>query len=204
MAWITDSALHLISTMGVWGIFAGMILESACIPIPSEVLMLSGGVLVAHNSLSFLEAVSAGVIGNLIGSVVAYYVGALGGRRLLERYGKYIFFNAHHMDQAQQWFDRYGQRTVFFTRMLPFVRTFISLPAGIARMNPGKFILFTLLGCLPWNIALVYLGYRLGDHWDIVEKYLHPVSYVLAATALCAIAWWLIKRKREQLRGKRS
>ncbi|MFC3797985.1 DedA family protein [Cohnella sp. GCM10012308] len=184
--------------MGVWGIFVGMVLESACIPIPSEVLMLSGGVLVAQHSLTFAQAVAAGVLGNLIGSVIAYYAGAIGGRRLLERYGKYILFNEKHMDHAQRWFDKYGQRMVFLTRMLPFIRTFISLPAGIARMNAGKFVLFTFLGCMSWNIALVYLGYRLGDHWDAVEKFMHPVSYLLAAATVCAIAWWLVKRRRDQ------
>ncbi|ULO04691.1 DedA family protein [Paenibacillus sp. 19GGS1-52] len=199
VAWISDTALNLVNTMGLWGIWIGMILESACIPIPSEVIMLSGGLLVAQGTLTFTEVVAVGVLGNLIGSIIAFYVGAVGGRRLLEKYGKYIFFNARHLEQSQRWFDRYGESTVFFTRMLPFIRTFISLPAGIAGMRAWKFILFTFLGSLPWNMALVYLGYRLGDNWSIVETYLRPVSYIICAAVVLLLIVWLVRRKKERV-----
>lgn len=199
VAWISDTALNLVNTMGLWGIWIGMILESACIPIPSEVIMLSGGLLVAQGTLTFTEVVAVGVLGNLIGSIIAFYVGAVGGRRLLEKYGKYIFFNARHLEQSQRWFDRYGESTVFFTRMLPFIRTFISLPAGIAGMKAWRFVLFTFLGSLPWNMALVYLGYRLGDNWSIVETYLRPVSYIICATVVLLLIVWLVRRKKERV-----
>lgn len=198
LAWISETALHLVNTMGIWGIWIGMILESACIPIPSEVIMLSGGWLAAQGSLSFAGVVAAGVIGNLIGSLIAYYVGATGGRRLLERYGKYILFNAHHLEQAERWFARYGESTVLFTRMLPFIRTFISFPAGIAGMKMWRFAVFTLLGCIPWDLALVYIGYKLGGNWSIVEQYLRPVSYAVCAAVLLLLVWWLVRRRKER------
>ncbi|MHA6529547.1 DedA family protein [Paenibacillus sp. BAC0078] len=198
LAWISETALSLVNTLGIWGIWIGMILESACIPIPSEVIMLSGGFLVAQGSLSFVEVVVAGVVGNLIGSMIAYYVGRAGGRRLLDKYGKYILLNAHHMEQAERWFARFGEGTVFFTRMLPFIRTFISLPAGIAGMKGWKFIVFTSLGCIPWNMALVYLGYRLGGNWSIVEQYLRPISYAVCGVVVLLLGWWLLRRKKER------
>ncbi|CQR54593.1 DedA family protein [Paenibacillus riograndensis] len=111
LASISETALHLVDTMGIWGIWIGMILESACIPIPSEVIMLSGGFLVAQGSLTFAEVVVAGAVGNLIGSILAYYVGRAGGRRLLDKYGKYILLNAHHLEQAERWFARFGEGT---------------------------------------------------------------------------------------------
>lgn len=196
MSSISETALHLVNTLGVWGILIGMLLESACIPIPSEVIMLSGGFLVFGGSLSFAEVAIAGIAGNLIGSLIAYYAGMAGGRRLLDKYGKYILLNEHHLKQAEQWFGRFGESTVFFTRMLPFIRTFISLPAGIAGMKFWKFAVFTTLGCVPWNLALVYLGYRLGGNWSIVEQYMRPVSYAVCGITVLLLAWWLLRRKK--------
>jgi len=197
LEWLTETAIHIVDTMGVWGIFVGMVIESACIPLPSEVIMLTGGVLVARGSLSFLEVALAGVLGNVAGSLIAYAAGAAGGRNLLLKVGKYILFKVHHLEQAERWFARYGESAVLLARNLPFIRTFISLPAGIARMNPGKFIVFSFLGCLPWNFALTYLGYRLGDNWNVVERYLHPVSYALAAGVLLMVLIWFIRRWRQ-------
>jgi len=196
LTWISETALQLVNTMGIWGIWLGMILESACIPIPSEVIMLSGGWLVAQGSITFMEVAVAGILGNLLGSVIAYYIGKAGGRRLLEKYGKYILMNEHHLEQSERWFKRYGESTVFFTRMLPFIRTFISLPAGIAGMKAWKFIVFTALGCIPWNLALIYLGYRLGDNWSIVEQYIRPISYTVCGIVLLLLLWWLVRRYR--------
>ncbi|MFD1774745.1 DedA family protein [Paenibacillus rhizophilus] len=198
LAWISETTLHLVDTMGIWGIWIGMILESACIPIPSEVIMLSGGWLAAQGSLSFAEVVVAGVFGNLMGSMIAYYVGVTGGRRLLDKYGKYILLNTHHLEQAERWFGRYGESTVFFTRMLPFIRTFISLPAGIAGMKAWRFAIFTALGCIPWDLALVYIGFKLGGNWTIVEQYLRPVSYAICVAVLLLLVWWLLRRRKER------
>ncbi|AZN41103.1 DedA family protein [Paenibacillus albus] len=197
--WISNLAIQLINALGISGIFIGMILESACIPIPSEVIMLSGGAAVATGSMTYAEVVIAGVVGNVVGSVIAYYIGAFGGRALLERYGKYVLFNASHFEQSQRWFERYGQSTVFFARNLPFIRTFISLPAGIARMPFMKFLLFSLLGCIPWNMALAYAGLKLGSNADSIETYLHPISYALAGATCLLLAYWLFRKKRRHV-----
>jgi membrane protein DedA with SNARE-associated domain len=186
-------ATYLIDQFGLMGIFIGMVLESACIPLPSEVIMLTGGFFVAKGTFSFWSVVAAGVIGNFIGSIIVYWIGAKGARSLLESYGKYIFLNHKHLQNAEVWFAKYGEWAAFFGRNLPFIRTFISLPAGIARMNFTKFCLFTLLGCLPWNIALTYLGYSLGANWTKVESYVRPVSYAVLVIILLIIVRFLFK-----------
>ncbi|PWW04775.1 membrane protein DedA with SNARE-associated domain [Paenibacillus cellulosilyticus] len=193
--WFSRTAIHLIDTLGLTGIFIGMILESACIPIPSEVILLGGGAASALGSMTYWGVVAAGVFGNLVGSIIAYYIGALGGRRLLEQYGKYILFKQSHYEQAQRWFDRHGELTVLIARNLPFVRTFISLPAGIASMRVTKFILFTFIGCIPWNMALAFAGYKLGQS-DQIERILHPLSYGIAGIILVAGLFWLLKKRR--------
>ncbi|OCT12275.1 alkaline phosphatase [Paenibacillus pectinilyticus] len=185
--WISSSATSLIATYGVLGIFIGMVLESACIPIPSEVIMLFGGFFVQKGSFSYFEVVSAGVLGNLIGSVLIYWIGATGARTLLVKYGKYVWIKTEHMDKAEQWFRRYGEWAAFFGRNLPLIRTFISLPAGIARMNFPRFLLFTFLGCLPWNMAMTYLGFKLGENWQEVEPYVRPISYLMLAVIVIFI-----------------
>jgi membrane protein DedA with SNARE-associated domain len=201
--WISSVGIQLIETFGVFGIFIGMVFESACIPIPSEVIMLSGGAAVAAGSMSYIEVVMAGVIGNLIGSIIAYYVGKRRGRGLIERYGKYVLFRSSHFEQAERWFERYGDSTVFFTRNLPFVRTFISLPAGIAGMNFRKFFIFTFLGCIPWNMALAYAGFKLGMNAHLVEDYLHPISYAIAALVILMLIVWLLRKNRKHTESKR-
>lgn len=196
--WLSRTAIELIDTLGLAGIFVGMILESACIPIPSEVILLGGGAAAALGSMSYWGVVIAGVLGNVVGSIIAYYIGAWGGRRLLARYGKYILFNQSHLDQAQRWFDRRGEITVLIARNLPFVRTFISLPAGIASMHIMKFIAFTIIGCIPWNMALAYAGYKLGES-DQIERIMHPVSYAIAAVVIVAAFFWLFKKRRNHI-----
>lgn len=179
--WISTHTESLIVSYGVIGIFIGMLLESACIPIPSEVIMLFGGFFVQKGSFSYMEVVSAGVLGNLVGSVLIYWVGATGARALLVKYGNFVWIKPEHIDKAEQWFSRYGEWTAFFGRNLPLIRTFISLPAGIAKMNFTRFLLFTFLGCLPWNMLLTYLGFKLGENWQEVEPYVRPISYVMLA-----------------------
>lgn len=129
--WISESALHLVNSMGIWGIWLGMILESACIPIPSEVIMLSGGWLIAQGSLTFMEVAVAGIFGNLLGSIIAYYIGKAGGRRLLEKYGKYILLNEHHLEQSERWFGRYGESTVFLLVCCPLFVLLSHCPQGL-------------------------------------------------------------------------
>lgn len=197
--WISNIAVQLIDAVGIYGIFIGMVLESACIPIPSEVILLSGGLAAANGTISWQAVVIAGVLGNVAGSVIAYYVGALGGRKVLNKYGKYVFFRNSHLIQAERWFARYGVSSVFFARNLPFIRTFISLPAGIAEMKFSKFLLFTFLGCIPWNVALAYAGYKGGANADLLEKYMHPVSYGIALLVAGWLVYWLFLKKRIRL-----
>ncbi len=179
-----------------------MLLESACVPIPSEVTMLFGGALVSapflapEQQLNFWAVVAAGVAGNLVGSWIAYGVGYKGGRPFVDRWGRYLLLQPHEIDRAHDWFERYGEPTVFFGRLLPVVRTFISLPAGVARMDFRRFTLFTLLGCLPWCIALTWLGYVLGDNWAAVERVLRPVAWLILLVIVVGLVWWVRNRVR--------
>lgn len=190
---LTSIATGLINTLGHWGVFIGMVLESACIPLPSEVIMLFGGFLAAQGILNFWGVVWAGVLGNVVGSVIAFWIGANKGRPFLQKYGKYVLFNNGHLDKADRWFSRYGEWAVFFGRILPVIRTFISLPAGIARMKFLKFLVFTLIGCIPWNIALTFLGLKLGQNWQSVEPYFRPISYAIIIAIICSIIWFFFK-----------
>jgi membrane protein DedA with SNARE-associated domain len=193
-----------IENYGYLAIFALMVLESACIPIPSEVTMLFGGA--AANAtfassqgdftpLNFLLVGLLGTLGNLVGSWLAYWVGRVGGRPLIERWGKYIFLRPHELDRAEVWFAEHGEMAVFVSRLLPVVRTFISLPAGVAEMPLGKFTIYTFVGCLPWTFALAGVGYAVGENWTTVEKYLRPISIIIAVALAVAFVWWLLKRR---------
>ena len=191
-----------IAKYGYAAIFLLMVLESACVPIPSEVTMLFAGALVSAPFLApehQLDLVAVALIGagaNLVGSWLAYWAGYAGGRPLVDRWGRYLLLRPHEIDRAHAWFDRYGQEAVFFGRLLPVVRTFISLPAGVARMNVWKFSLYTVLGCLPWTFGLAFLGYKLGERWDEVERFLRPVSWLVAALVVTAVGWWAWRRIR--------
>jgi len=148
--------------------------------------MLFGGALASTGfvgegrELSLLWVGLAGTAGNLVGSWIAYGVGAWGGRPLLDRFGRYLLIRPHEIDKAHDWFERHGDAAVFFSRLLPVIRTFISVPAGVARMNFAKFTLYTILGCLPWTFALAWMGYALGDNWTAAEKVIRPVAWAIA------------------------
>ena len=199
-----------IEDYGYLAVFLLMVFESACVPIPSEVTMLFGGAAAnatfaatipghpAH--LNFLLVGLLGTVGNLIGSWVAYWVGRRGGRPLIERWGRYVFLRPHEIDRAEVWFERHGHEAVFVSRLLPVVRTFISLPAGVAEMPLGKFTAYTFAGCLPWTFALAGVGYGLGSKWTTVEKFIRPIGIVFGVLIVGAIAWWLVKRYREKHR----
>ncbi len=191
-----------IANYGYLAIFVLMLVESACIPIPSELIMLFGGALaagaVAGTHLDLAGVIAVGVAGNLVGSYLAYAVGRYGGPAALHRWGRRIHLREHDLDRATAWFDRYGPAAVGFGRCLPVIRTFISLPAGIARMNSARFGLYTLLGCIPWTAALAWAGYAVGGNWQRVADDFHGPTYAIAAVvglaALAAI--WLFWRKR--------
>lgn len=179
---------HLISSGGIAAVFLLMVAESACVPIPSEVIMLFAGVLAATGRLSLVGVIVAGVLGNLVGSLVAWGVGWAGGRPALHRWGRYVWLSDAELDRAEAWFDRHGEGAVFFGRMLPVVRTFISLPAGVARMAPARFTGFTLAGCIPWTAALGVAGYELGSNWKGVANGFKDATYVVAVVIVVAIA----------------
>jgi membrane protein DedA with SNARE-associated domain len=172
-----------------------MLLESMGILIPSEAISPFAGYLVSEGKMRFLAAVSAGVLGNVVGSWIAYFIGLWGGRELWFHYGRYVGVRTHHLHIAEKWFDKYGEFTVFVSRCLPVVRTFISFPAGTARMNFTKFTLYTFLGCIPWVFALTYFGYVLGENWTTIGDYLHYLDYAVAV-ALVAGALYLFWRWR--------
>ena len=194
--WLERIVTDSLGQYGYQAVFVLMVLESACIPIPSEVTMLFGGFLVSRGDLSFLAVATLGTVGNLVGSWLAYWVGMRGGRPLIERWGRYVFLREHELDRAHEWFERHGEAAVFVSRLLPVVRTFISLPAGVARMPFGKFTLYTFLGCLPWTFALTWAGMLLGDNWETFLRYGDPISWVIAGISVFLIAWWLIRRYR--------
>jgi membrane protein DedA with SNARE-associated domain len=173
-----------------------MLLESMGILIPSEAISPFAGFLVSEGKMGFPAAVTAGVLGNLVGSWIAYAIGLRGGRELWFRYGKYVGVRAHHLAVAEKWFDRYGEFTVFISRCLPVVRTFISFPAGTARMNFAKFTIYTLLGCIPWVFALTYLGYTLGENWETIGDYLHYLDYAVAVALVGGAVYVLWRWRR--------
>jgi len=192
---IVRAATDFIDATGLVGIFVLMTLESACIPVPSEAIMLFAGFNVSEGDLSMFGVVAAGSLGNLAGSLIAYAAGYYGRIELLDR-NKFIHINRRHLEWADRWFERHGSATVFFTRMLPIVRTFISLPAGVARMPLGRFVVFTLAGCIPWVLLLAIIGREVGDRWEDWRDYLHYADYVVIAAAVIGLAYFLIRRRR--------
>jgi membrane protein DedA with SNARE-associated domain len=187
---------HVIGTFGLPGVFALMVLESACIPVPSEAIMLFAGFSVSLHELSFWGAVAAGVAGNLLGSWIAYAVGYYGGRPFVDHWGRYVLLNRHKLEVAHRWFVRYGPLAVFFSRMLPVVRTFISLPAGFARMSFAKFTVYTLLGCIPWVVMLTYVGVKVGDNWEKIQRQLHYLDYVVILAIVVLLVWLVVRWRR--------
>jgi membrane protein DedA with SNARE-associated domain len=210
LASVTDSlvtfATNLVRDGGLPAVFLLMLLESACIPIPSEATMLFAGFAVtdataAHHHLTLVGIVVAGVLGNLVGSWIAYAVGYFGRRELVEQHGQRFHLKPSHVAWADRWFDRYGSASIFFSRMLPIVRTFISLPAGIARMGFGRFTVLTLAGSIPWVLALALIGDGVGSRWTQWKDGLHYVDYVVIALVVVGAVWLLLRRRRRLARA---
>ncbi len=194
---LSNFAISLIQSLGYWGVFIGMTLESACIPLPSEIIMTFSGFVVwqGNTNMTLLGITLVGAVANLFGSLIAYYVGLIGGRPILEKYGKYILITHSNLERADKWFEKYGYEAVFISRMLPGIRTFISLPAGIAHMDIKKFIIYTFIGSLPWTFALGYIGVLLGPHWDLIESYFHILDIVVIIGIIGFIAYIIYKYK---------
>jgi membrane protein DedA with SNARE-associated domain len=188
-------ATNVVGDLGLAGVFVLMLLESACIPIPSEATMLFAGFNVHDGHYSLLAITAAGTAGNLVGSWIAYAVGYYGRVEVLERHGRKLHVKPEHLEWADRWFERYGDATVFFTRMLPIIRTFISLPAGVARMPFWRFTAFTLAGCVPWVLLLGFIGEQVGSHWKDWKHSLQYVDYAIVALVVVGIAYLVIRRR---------
>jgi membrane protein DedA with SNARE-associated domain len=195
---LIDAITRAIGDHGFPAVLGLMTLESACIPVPSEVIQLFAGYLVSQDRMSLFAAVSAGVLGNVIGSWIAWAVGYWGGRPVIERYGRYIHVTPARLALAERWFDRHGEWAVLIGRCLPVIRTFISLPAGIARMPFWRFTLFTLIGCVPWVLGLTLIGVAVGPSWEHWRHRLEYLDYVVAALILIGIVYLFIRSRRRR------
>lgn len=192
-----------ISTLGYAGIVLLMAIESACIPLPSEIIMPFSGYLVYTGRFNIWLVSVAGAVGCVVGSLVAYWIGMYGGRPLIEKYGKYILISHHDLDLADRWFDRFGEVIVFVSRLLPAIRTFIAFPAGVARMNLKKFVIYTFAGSLPWCLGLAYAGQKLGEQWDKdprLKTLFHRFDFVIGILLVLAVAWWIWRHVRHSRR----
>jgi len=200
---------QFIATYGYLAIFLLMLAESACIPVPSELIMTFGGALAAGavpgTHLNLIGVILAGTAGNVAGSYLAWAVGRYGGQPALRKRGRRLRLREHDLDRAVAWFDRHGNKAVLIGRLLPVVRTFISLPAGIAGMPPLRFGVYTTLGCLPWTTALAVAGYAVGANWESIVTAFHGPSYVIAgivAVAVVIAVWWYLRRRPADLSGR--
>ena len=183
-----------ISTLGYAGIVLLMAIESACIPLPSEIIMPFSGYLVYTGQLNLWIVSIAGAFGCVLGSLVAYWVGMYGGRPMIERYGRYLLISHHDIDLADRWFERFGEVIVFASRLLPVIRTFIAFPAGVARMNLKKFVIYTFAGSLPWCLGLAYVGQKLGEQWDTnptLKTLFRRFDFVIGIAIVAAAVWWI-------------
>ena len=198
---LVDFAVNVVGDLGLAGIFVLMLLESACIPIPSEATMLFAGFSVADGHYSLFAAVTAGVLGNLVGSWIAYAVGYYGRLEWFEKHAHHVFIKPHHIRWAERWFERYGEATVFFARVLPIIRTFISLPAGVARMPFWRFTFFTVLGCIPWVFMLTFIGKQAGDNWTDWKDKFHYVDFAVLGLIILGVIWLVVRAIRSRRAG---
>ena len=183
-----------ISKMGYLGVVLLMAIESACIPLPSEIIMPFSGYLVSRGEMNLWGVGVAGAVGCVLGSLVAYWVGMYGGRPMIEKYGKYILLSRRDLDIADRWFAKYGEVIVFVSRLLPAIRTFIAFPAGVARMNLTRFVIYTFAGSLPWCLALAYVGQKLGEQWDkddTLKTWFHRFDFLIGIAGLLFLSWWI-------------
>src|SRR6185295_18600150 len=193
-----------ISLLGYSGIVLLMAIESACIPLPSEVIMPFSGYLVSTGQMNLWLVGIAGAVGCVLGSMVAYWAGMYGGRPLIEKYGRYVLLSRHDLDIADRLFAKYGEAIVFTARLLPAIRTFIAFPAGVARMNVPRFIFYTFAGSLPWCLGLAYVGQLLGEQWDkneTLKTWFHRFDFLIGAIILLGAIWWVwrhLKHSRPQ------
>lgn len=192
---LAQFVIYIISLFGYFGVFLAMAIESACIPLPSEIILPFTGYMVFAGRFGLWQATVAATLGNLFGALVAYYIGLWGGRPFIKRFGHYIFIHERELARTEEMFNRHGELTVFIGRILPVVRTFISLPAGIARMNPVKMSIYTIAGALPWCLMLILVGQKLGENWNTLKPLFHRLDLVIGIIILLIIVYQLVKAK---------
>jgi membrane protein DedA with SNARE-associated domain len=195
---LADWVTGVVGDLGLPGIFVLMVLESMCIPVPSEPTMLFAGFNVSEGTYGFWAVVAVAVAANVVGSWIAYAAGYYGRLELVERHGNKLHVKQSHLDWADRWFQKYGDAAVFFSRMLPIIRTFISLPAGVARMPFWRFTVLTLLGCIPWMAGLTLAGKAAADNWDELKDKLHYFDYAVVAAILIGAVWLFVRWRRDR------
>jgi membrane protein DedA with SNARE-associated domain len=191
---ISGIIVATISVLGYSGIVLLMAIESACVPLPSEIIMPFSGYLVSTGQMNLWLVGIAGAVGCVLGSLVAYWVGSKGGRPLIEKYGRYLLVSRHDLDMADRWFASHGEVIVFVSRLLPAIRTFIAFPAGVARMNLKRFVIYTFAGSLPWCLGLAYIGQKLGEKWnqdDTLKTWFHRFDFVIGIVGVLLVGWWI-------------
>jgi membrane protein DedA with SNARE-associated domain len=199
LEFIVNWAVAVLGRLGYFGVGFLMALESACIPIPSEAILPFGGYLASPantgNRLNLYWVIIVGTVGGTLGSIICYYIGALGGRPLVEKYADKLRLKKSHIEMSDRYFQKYGEKIAFYSRLLPIVRTFISLPAGFAHVHFGKFVIYTLLGSIPWTIMLIYAGMLLGENWQVLHEFGQTAS-IFVAISLILIAVYYYRRNR--------
>ncbi len=191
----------LIASMGYGGITILMAIESACVPLPSELIMPFAGYLVSTGVMKLFWVATAGAVGCNLGSLIAYEIGSYGGRPLVEKYGRWLLLSSHELEWTDRFFMRWGYLAVFFGRLLPVVRTFIALPAGVARMPRGRFHLYTFLGSWPWCLTLAWFGMKLGQNWRSIGKYFHEFDAVIGALIVAGLIWFVWSRWKNRMKA---
>lgn len=192
---IGTAIIRFIETLGYFGVFLLMTLESALIPIPSEITMPFSGSLVVLGTFNFWMVVLVGTIGNLVGSLLAYWLGWWGQetivRKIIVKYGKYLLISEHEYDLSEKWFRNHGELIILISRVLPILRTFISLPAGVAKMKLPKFIAYTVIGCFIWSYLLTMVGVVLGNNWESLQVYFHKFDLVIVIAGVIVVLWYI-------------
>jgi membrane protein DedA with SNARE-associated domain len=194
--------IQVISSLGYFGVFFLMVLESMVLPMPSELVMPFAGFLISSGEMKFLFVILSATLGSLVGSLLSYYIGKYGGNRFVLRYGKYFLLNEGHLIKAEKWFSKKGELTIFIGRFIPIVRHVISIPAGIGKMNIKKFILYTVLGAGIWNAFLAYVGFVLGNNWEMIKQYSDYISWSVLGIIILIGVYFLWKEIRKRRRRK--
>jgi membrane protein DedA with SNARE-associated domain len=201
---LSNFIITAVEQLGYYGIFIGMGLGSACIPIPSEIIMPFSGYIAWEGKLNIIAVIFVGALGCLVGSLLAYSAGRYGGRPFLEKYGRYVLIRKHEIDRAHEWFERHGEMAIFLSRMLPVIRAFISLPAGIAKMDVKKFSVYTFLGSLPWCFALASAGILLGQSWRVIGNAFTSLGIAVLLVVIAILGYVTYRRRKDTVSQTQS